>query len=296
MPAAAKTGWERERRTHFDEVVENYDRIRPGYPGELFEDVLEYSENKHSEHKSFEHNSSECKYPGAEKKKALEIGAGTGKATAPFLNAGYDVTAVEIGANMVAFLLEKFKENQHFHVIQSAFEDASLEENCYDLIYAASAFHWVDAEIGCPKAFRLLKSGGVFALFRYNALPAYGEPLYREIQVAYEKHYYSHYQTNERPVNKSSEEYWKPSELFRAFRFEDMGKSGFQDIFMKLYDGAITYSTDEYIMFLDTMSDHRSLPEGNRAALFAGVKEAIERHGGQHQMAYAFQLYMGRKP
>jgi hypothetical protein len=65
---------------------------------------------------------------------------------------------------------------------------------------------------------------------------------------------------------------------------------------MKLYDAARTYDADEYITLLDTFADYRSLPESNREALYAGVKEAIMKHGGHHKVEYVFQLYMGRKP
>jgi len=169
------TGWEREKRTHFDEIVLDYDKVRPGYPDKLFADVIAYVGR-------------------GQGKKALEIGAGTGKATAPVLAAGFDVTAVEPGANMTAFLLEKF-HGKPFRVITSIFEDAPLQDDSYDLIYAASAFHWVDASIGCPKAYRLLKSGGAIALLRYNfnVRPAPGEELHEEIQTLYERHYFNHY-------------------------------------------------------------------------------------------------------
>lgn len=74
-----------------------------------------------------------------------------GIATAPFLDMGFNITAVEMGKNMTEFLLEKFKDYSNFSVITSTFEDALLDEENYDLVYAASSFHWVDAQIGCPK-------------------------------------------------------------------------------------------------------------------------------------------------
>lgn len=271
-----KTGWERSRRTHFDEIVADYDKMRPEYPSELFGDIFRYA-------------------GAGNGKKALEIGAGTGKATAPFLGAGYDVTAVELGGNMAAFLRERFKGYKNFRVITAAFEDASLEENRYGLIYAASAFHWVNAEIGCPKAFRLLQSGGTVALFRYNIMAEDAEESYRDIQAVYEKYYHSYYTSNQRPVKKSKEEFENPSEILLAFGFESLEAHGFKDVSMKFYDGTRTFGADEYIAWLDTMSDHRSLPESNRAALYAGVKEAIIKHGGHYKVDFIFQLYMGRK-
>jgi SAM-dependent methyltransferase len=276
---AVKNPWERSNRVHFDEIVINYDKARWEYPDELYNDIFTYclpDKNRTN-------------------KKAIEIGAGTGKATTPFLDAGYDVTAVELGANMVDFLARKFDGRKNFSVVNGTFENAALTEGSFDLIYAATAFHWVDAEIGCPKAYRLLKNGGAFALFRNNNVPAAGEELYEEIQHVYEQHYNSHYTFNKRPIQKSREEYWKPSEIYTSFRFEDMAQYGFRDITMKFYNASRKYSADDYIALLDTYSDHRKLPEENRAKLYAGVREAIIKHGGQHRLDSLFQLYMGRK-
>jgi len=262
---------------HFDEILSDYDKIRPDYPGELFAELLSYAETNG--------------------KNALEIGAGTGKATKPFLDAGYAVTAVELGANMSVFLREKYKGYRDFEVITSSFEDASLEENKYDLIYAASAFHWVDAEIGCPKAFRLLKDGGTFALARFNmnGLPRGGTPLYEEKQSIYEKYYYSHYPNQNRPEKITRERLLEPEKIEGNYGFADMSAYGFIDVTMRFYDAELTYTADEWVALMDTMSDHRALPEDDRAALYAGIKEVINRHGGRMDVDYIFQLYMGRK-
>ena len=163
------------------------------------------------------------------------------------------------------------------------------------MIYAASAFHWVDAQIGCPKALRLLKDGGTIALFRYNAIAADGDKLYEEIQVVYEKYYNIYYTSNLRPVKKTREDFEKKSEIYNSYRFEDLMDYGFKDVSMRFYDGARTFSADEYIVLLETMSDHKSLPESNQQALYSGIKEAIIKFGGHHTVDYIFQLYMGRK-
>jgi len=271
------TGWEPEKRTHFDEIVLNYDKIRPEYPDKLFADLIAFT--------------------GSGKKNALEIGAGTGKATAPFLQAGYGVTAVEIGANMAEFLRERFKKYKNFNVIMSAFEDVVLNENSYDLIYAASAFHWVDAKIGCPKVFRLLKSGGVFALLRYNFLATHNEFLDNEIHTVYEKYYFNYYTSKPRTNRhrRSHDEFKEPAEILKNYGFEDMKSYGFYDVSLKLYDVSWAFDADEYIALLETFSDHRHLPEENRAALYAGIKEKIINNGGYFKGDDVFQLYMGRK-
>lgn len=273
-----KTGWERERRAHFDEIVERYDRTRPSFPGEMFADILEYAGS-----------------PSAGR--ALEIGPGTGKATAPILNAGYDVTAVEISPNMAAFLRERFGGNPRLHLIEGAFEEVPLGEGEYDLLWAASAFHWIDPEIGCPKARRALKDGGAFALLRYNfnIFPADDEPLGAQLRAVYERHYYDHYASAGRPIRITRELLETPEKIRSGFGFADMRAYGFTDVTMRLYDATLTYTPDGYAEHLDTLSDHRALPEGDREALYAAVRDVIAANGGRHDIHCIFQLYMGRK-
>ena len=276
MGESIRTGWEQENRVHFDEIVVNYDKVRWNYPQQMFEDIFEYSD-------------------AGKGKKAIEIGAGTGKATTPVLDAGYNVTAVELGVNMAKYISEKHKEYKNFNVIVDAFEDVTLTEGIYDLIYAASAFHWIDAEIGCPKVFRLLKPGGTFALLRNDNYTADGEALYEEIQAVYEKYYFSYYTSNERLVRHSNKDLMKPNGIKQGFGFEDLSIYGFSDIVLKFYDKTLTYSADDYIAFMDTMSPNRKLPEENRMALYSEIKEAILKYGGQYSQDTVFTLYMGRK-
>lgn len=67
----------------FNEVPELYDRVRPGYPDELFADL--------------------CAITGMDKRSSvLEVGCGTGQATRSLAALGCSVTAVEPGADMAA--------------------------------------------------------------------------------------------------------------------------------------------------------------------------------------------------
>src|SRR3954465_6162416 len=67
----------------FNEVPELYDRVRPGYPDELFSDLVTIT--------------------GMGKRSSvLEVGCGTGPATRPLAALAGSVTAVEPGADMAA--------------------------------------------------------------------------------------------------------------------------------------------------------------------------------------------------
>ena len=128
---------------------------------------------------------------------------------------------------------------------------------------------------------------------RYNVAPPDGEALYEEIQEVYKTYFHKPYV---RPVKIPDEKFCEPAEIYRGFRFDGLHEYGFKNITMKLYPAARTFDADEYIMLLDTMSDHRTLPESDRAALYTGIKEAIAKHGGRYKVDYVFQLYMGQKP
>ncbi len=81
-------------RDTFDEAPELYDRVRPGYPEEVFEDLATLGRLR-------------------PRSRILELGCGTGQATVPLAKRGFEVVAVELGAgladvarrNLAAFML-----------------------------------------------------------------------------------------------------------------------------------------------------------------------------------------------
>ena len=70
-------------RTTFDEDAELYDKARPHYPQQLFDDLVHLASLK----------------PGA---RLLEIGCGTGRATVPLARIGFGILGVELGENLAA--------------------------------------------------------------------------------------------------------------------------------------------------------------------------------------------------
>jgi len=91
-----------EKKLTFDGVVENYDRYRPSYPSQMLKDITDFSKNPLNN--------------------ILEIGAGTGQATRLFLNTKANITAVDIGENMVRFLSKKVGDFPNIKCVCSSFE------------------------------------------------------------------------------------------------------------------------------------------------------------------------------
>ncbi len=130
------------RALSFGTVAAAYERYRPGYPDLLVEEVLTYA--------------------GRPVGAALEIGAGTGKATRTFAARGIVVTATDPDPAM----LEELRRHVPATVSTTlgAFEDLPLTAT-YDLVFAAASMHWTDPAGRWPRVASLLGDGGVFASF-----------------------------------------------------------------------------------------------------------------------------------
>lgn len=150
----------------FNTVANEYDKWNPTYIQELYDDIFNYKEINQTSN-------------------VLEIGIGTGQATEPILQTGCTLTAVEIGDKLAEFSRQKFSQYKKFSVVNMPFQDFECEENTFDLIYSARAFHWIPEEIGYPKVFNMLKSRGVFARFANHPFKDKGR---EEIHVAMQKY------------------------------------------------------------------------------------------------------------
>lgn len=93
----------------------------------------------------------------------LEVGCGTGQLTAQLAAAGAAVTAIDLGASMVAAARRRLDRSRISFAVVS-FEDLEAPEGSFDMIISASAFHWIDPDVKFVKSARLLKPGGWLAL------------------------------------------------------------------------------------------------------------------------------------
>lgn len=145
-------------------------------------------------------------------------------------------------------------------------------------------------EIGYPKVFRILKSGGVFARFAIHPYQAKDNPvLFEEIQNAYAKYYYPYYKKQPGKLSEYTEEQ-------AAARAAIADKYGFTDTRYVLFHRIRTLSAAEYRMLIGTYSDHITIEESIRERFFDAIKDAINRHGGSISIFDTIDLQMARKP
>lgn len=260
MPSAKGLEWT------FDTEAERYAALRPGYVDELYADIFDYVH--------IDSNSS-----------AVEVGIGGGQATEPILKTGCKLLAVEYGENFTNLCRRKFAEYPGFSAVTARFEDFEHASNSCDLVYSASAFHWIDEEIGYKKVYDMLKSGGAFARFANHPYKDKSRPgMHEAVQAAYRKYM---------PDSKLSDEYSLDKARARA---EIAEKYGFTDISYKLYKRVRTFSAKEYTPLLNTYSDHIAIEYDTRMRFYAEIEDAINSLGGQISVFDTIDMELARKP
>jgi len=133
----------------FDDVAEEYDRERRGYPEELIDAA--------------------CAYGGLRPGDAVvEVGCGTGLLTSSLVARGLSVDAIDPGANMIRLAQRRVGEGAAVRFHPGRFEEVTLSDVAYAAVFSATAFHWIEPEIGWARAADLLAPGGMLALLQYS--------------------------------------------------------------------------------------------------------------------------------
>lgn len=253
-------------RTTFDSVAAQYDAARPSYPDALFDDLVELAQLE----------------PGD---RLLEVGCGTGKATRPLLERGFPVVALEPGAQ----LAERARRNLAglpVDVHCAAFEEWE-GPGPFDLLYAATAWHWIDPAVRYRKAHALLARGGHLALWGAgHAFPAGFDPFFTEIQEVYDA------------IGESYGQPWPPPQPQEmpddAAEIEASGF--FSDVQVRRYVWMRLYTADEYVALLDTFSGHIAMESAKREHLYREIRTRIERRSeARIRRHWAATLHVARR-
>ncbi len=258
----------RENKDVFQNIIDDYETARPGYPADLYRDIVEYA-GLH------------------EDAKILEIGAGPGQATDFFVKSRYDITSLEITEKQTRYLNEKYTDFPNFHGVCAKFEDFESASNLYDLVFSATAFHWIDPKVGYPKAHRLLRAGGVIAVFWQLAsiLEPETEMLcaIREIARTYAPELDDYISRAE-------------GEAMHLRRMEQMQTDGcFQNPVSRVYRWNDAYPTGRYLRLMNSYSDFHSIDSETRKIIREKTEAYIDQNGGIVTIPQEVRLYMARK-
>jgi SAM-dependent methyltransferase len=256
------------RRLSFGRAAELYDRRRPSYPTELVDDVIALA--------------------GGTPLRALEIGAGTGKATVLFAQRGVTIDAVEPSPGMAATLRANLAQHPNVTVVEREFESLDRPEEPYGLLYSAQAWHWIDPARRYELARGALGRGGVLAAF-WNRDEWDGNPLQDALDDVY-RTLAPELFTDGRPRTGGN----RGSAVPAVWEAEIAGAEGFAGAEVRLYPWRAAYTAREYAELLATHSDHAVLHPDRRAKLLDAVARVIDAAGGELRLDYVTRLFLAR--
>ena len=235
-----------ELRRSFDSVADLYQTARPSYPPELFDDLVALA--------------------GLERgARLLEIGCGTGQATRALLDRGFSIVCVELGARL-AERARRELAGRAVEIHVAPFEEWPAEARTFDLVYAATAWHWLDPDVRYRRAHELLRRGGHLAFWSaLHAFPPDADPFFAEIQKVYGE------------IGESWDGVWPPPgpDAIADDAAEVEATGLFEDVVVRRYVWERRYTAEEYIALLDTFSGHIAMEAWQRERLYAEIRSRL---------------------
>lgn len=185
---------------------------------------------------------------------------------------GFRLTALEISQPQVDYLESKYFEYPNFRAVCSRFEDFSADEASFDIIFSATAFHWIAPEVGYPEAYRLLRRGGVLAVFWH--LASILEPpteMLQQIRAIY------------REIAPELDDYLNidAAEELHQLRLKQIQTGAlFHQPVSRVYRWEDIYTTQRYLKLMNSYSDFHSISSEKREEIQSQVAAYIKSKGG----------------
>ena len=254
-------------RVVFDEDAERYDRARPGYPAALFDDLADLAGIG----------------PGC---RVLEIGCGTGQATVPLAERGCEIVAVELGAGLADVARRNLARFPAVQVVTAAFERWPLPAEPFDVVFSATAFHWIDPTVRVVKSADALRPGGMLATIDTDHVAGGTGPFFVDAQGCYERW---------DPATPPGIRLLTPDAI--PLDGEEILRSGrFEAPQFRRHTTDISYTTASYIDVLLTYSGHRALDSAAQRGLLDCIAGLIDdRYGGRIVKRYLSTLRVARR-
>jgi SAM-dependent methyltransferase len=255
------------RRWSFDAVADLYDRVRPDYPTEAIEDLVQLA--------------------GIDSRaRVLEIGAGTGQLTLELAKRGCEIVAVELGPRLAAIASRRLGSFPKVSVVNAAFEDWPLPSQPFDTVVAATSFHWLDPAVRVTRAADCLRTGGALAIVSTEHVAGGTDAFFAAAQSCYERWDAS------TPVGLRLQ----PADDIPVDT-EEISRTGrFGDVTTRRYVRGITYTTNGYLDVLRTYSGHQALSADDLRGLLECIGALIDGdYGGRVTKAYLTQTLVARR-
>lgn len=218
----------------------------------------------------------------------LEIGAGTGTATATLLK--HDparLVAIEPDPRLANYLRATLPDPR-LEVLAEPFESAAPSAGAFDLAVSATAFHWLDAVPALHRLSVLLSPGGHVALWWH----VFGDDIRADPFHAATAHLFAGHRSS-----RSNIPHRPPHALDRDARLADFVAAGFLPDPPETRDWVLTLDAAEMRALYGTYSNVTALPVDEREALLdALVAIATAQFDGRIERNMTTAIYIARLP
>ena len=259
----------REQATVFGEVAELYDKARAGYSDEIVDTVLEFAAGSPDD------------------VRALEVGAGTGKATVAFAARGVGIVALEPDPAMASVAMRNCATFPRVRLEVTTFEGWRPDAERYGLLFSAQAWHWVDPEVRWTKAASVVVPGGTVAIF-WHRTDWRDEELRAELEAVYRRLAPDLFAKNPSFPGLA------PRDGEDELQAEMAATALFTDLRAHARPWLASFTADAFVDLLSTQSDHRLVDERERSALFDALRQLIDEAGGEVTVPHATVLVLAR--
>lgn len=253
-------------RETFNQDAARYDRARPTYPPALIDDLVDLAGI-------------------SAVTQVLEIGPGTGQLTRALAERGGPVIAVELGPELAALAADNLAQFPNVSIEVAAFEHWQPPPVPFDVVAAATAFHWLDPIDTFDKVADVLRPGGALATISTVHIAGGSRGFFRDAQDCYQR-----WDPNTPPGVQLA-----PADEIPADTGGPPLARRFEPPVFRRYEREITYTTAAYLDLLQTYSGHRALPPAARHGLLSCIARHADHHGGRITKRYLHELRVARQ-
>ena len=244
-PAAYERSFE-QKSTWYSPVSSIYYKARPPYPSKQIAQAVALAQ--------LSSDSS-----------MLEIGCGPGNATTAFAPLGLSMTCLDPNQQFCELAAANCANYPRVEVVNTTFEQwhPAAEQQPYDAVLSANAFHWLSPEVKYAKISEALKDSGHLVLL-WNLTPEPEREVYERLEPVYKAHVPSLVRYEGKTVQ---------ADILERFSQEVEGSNYFEKPTTTTIESRAVYDIGSYVDLLSTL---RKMETKTKKLLVKEIRERVE--------------------
>ena len=240
----------------FSKQSDLYARYRPTYPKELYDHILSFVKEKNI---------------------AWDCATGNGQAAVVLAENFKKVIATDISASQI----EKATLKENIEYLVCPAESTPFEENTFDLVTVAQAYHWIKWDEFRKEVIRVCKPGAVIAIWTYNRNKIGDKNIDDAVYSFYEN------------VTKTYWDYERKyvEELYETVEFD------YELLPVKQFETTLNWQREDMIGYISSWSAIQKYIKANGHSPISIIEEELNKlwpEGEKKKVSFPIYLKLGR--